>query len=145
MKKEVFNPANVTFPKNHAPSIISHAVKASGARDTVYISGQVSTNEKGDIVGVGNLEAQIHQVFRNLEKVLMSAGATLKDVVSLNAYMKDITQVDVFRRLRRQYLDVENPPAITTVGVTGLARPDLLIEIAAIAEIAPKNSQGPSE
>jgi len=64
----------------------------------------------------------------------MSAGGTLQDVVLLNAFMKDISRIDVFRALRRQYIDQENPPVITTVGVTGLAHPDLLIEIAAFAE-----------
>ncbi|MFB3062382.1 MAG: RidA family protein, partial [Candidatus Binatia bacterium] len=62
----------------------------------------------------------------------------LQDVVLLNAFMKDISRIDVFRALRRQYIDQENPPAITTVGVTGLAHPDLLIEIAAFAEISPR-------
>ena len=74
-----------------------------------------------------DLEAQIHQVYKNLEKVLISAGGTLQDVVLLNAFMKDIIRIDVFQALRRQYIDQENPPAITTVGVIGLAHPDLLI------------------
>lgn len=138
MKKEFLSPADVQFPNNLAPSIISHVVKASGARDTIYVSGQVSTDENGVVVGVGDLATQIHQVFKNLEKVLGSAGATLKDVVYLNAFMTDISQIDVFRTLRRQYLDHDHPPAITTVGITGLAGPGLLIEIAAFAEIVPK-------
>ncbi len=66
----------------------------------------------------------------------MSAGGTLQDVVLLNAFMKDISRIDVFRPLRRQYIDQEIPPAITTVGVTGLAYPDLLTEIAAFAEFS---------
>ncbi len=136
MKKEFLFPPEVKFPKNLAPSKLSHAVKTSGARDTIHVSGQVSSDEHGEIVGVGDLEAQIHQVFKNLEKVSMSAGGTLQDVVLLNAFMKDISRIDVFRPLRRQYIDQEIPPAITTVGVTGLAHPDLLIEIAAFAEFS---------
>ena len=127
MMKEFLFPPEVKFPKNLAPSKLSHAVKTSGARDTIPVSGQVSSDEHGEIVGVGDLEAQIHQVYKNLEKVLMSAGGTLQDVVLLNAFMKDISRIDVFRALRRQYIDQENPPAITTVGVIGLAHPDLLI------------------
>ena len=138
MKKKFLSPADVQFPNVLAPSVISHVVKVSGARDTIYVSGQVSTDEDGVVVGVGDLETQIHQVFQNLKKVLGSAGATLKDVVLLNAFMTDIQQIDVFRTLRRQYLDNNRPPAITTVGVTGLAGPGLMIEIAAFAEINPR-------
>ncbi len=100
MKKEFLFPPEVKFPKNLAPSKLSHAVKTSGARDTIHVSGQVSSDEHGEIVGVGDLEAQIHQVFKNLEKVSMSAGGTLQDVVLLNAFMKDISRIDVFRALR---------------------------------------------
>jgi len=139
MKKRFFSPASVQFPNVLAPSVISHVVKVSGARDMIYVSGQVSTDENGAVVGVGDLETQIHQVFKNLTTVLAGAGATLKDVVLLNAFMTDIGQIDVFRTLRRQYLDNNNPPAITTVGVTGLAGPGLLIEIAAFAEINPRS------
>jgi enamine deaminase RidA (YjgF/YER057c/UK114 family) len=135
MEKKFLSPADVQFPNVLAPSVISHVVKVSGPRDTIYVSGQVSTDENGVVVGVGDLEMQIHQVFKNLKKVLGSAGATLKDVVLLNAFMTDIQRIDVFRTLRRQYLDNNHPPAITTVGVTGLAGPGLMIEIAAFAEI----------
>ena len=83
MKKEFLFPPEVKFPKNLAPSKLSHAVKTSGARDTIHVSGQVSSDEHGEIVGVGDLEAQIHQVYKNLEKVLISAGGTLQDVVLL--------------------------------------------------------------
>src|SRR5918995_2555480 len=138
MEKKFLSPADVQFPNVLAPSVISHVVKVSGATDTIYVSGQVSTDEDGVVVGVGDLETQIHQVFQNLKKVLGSAGATLKDVVLLNAFMTDIQQIDVFRTLRRQYLDKNRPPAITTVGVTGLAGPGLMIEIAAFAEINPR-------
>lgn len=138
MEKKFLSPADVQFPKVLAPSVISHVVKVSGARETIYVSGQVSTDENGAVVGVGDLETQIHQVFKNLENVLGSAGATLKDVVLLNAFMTDIQQIDVFRSMRKQYLDKLHPPAITTVGVTGLAGPGLMIEIAAFAEINPR-------
>jgi enamine deaminase RidA (YjgF/YER057c/UK114 family) len=138
MEKKFFSPADVQFPNILAPSVISHVVKVSGARDSIYVSGQVSTDENGTVVGVGDLETQIHQVFKNLKKVLGSAGATLEDVVLLNAFMTDIQQIDVFRTLRRQYLNNDRPPAITTVGVTGLAGPGLMIEIAAFAEINPR-------
>jgi enamine deaminase RidA (YjgF/YER057c/UK114 family) len=138
MEKKLFSPADVQFPNVLAPSVISHVAKVSGARDSLYVSGQVSTDKDGVVVGVGDLEAQIRQCFKNLKTVLASAGATLKDVVLLNVFMTDIRQIDVFRTLRKQYLDNHNPPAITTVGVTGLAGPGLLIEIAAFAELDPK-------
>ena len=138
MKKHFFSPSDVQFPNVLAPSVISHVAKVSGARDSLYVSGQVSTDKDGVVVGVGDLAAQIHQCFKNLKTVLGSAGATLKDIVLLNVFMTDIRQIDAFRTLRKQYLDNDNPPAITTVGVTGLAGPGLLIEIAAFAELDSK-------
>jgi enamine deaminase RidA (YjgF/YER057c/UK114 family) len=64
MDKKFFSPADVRFPNILAPSVISHVVKVSGARDSIYVSGQVSTDENGAVVGVGDLETQIHQVLK---------------------------------------------------------------------------------
>ena len=111
----------------------SLAVEAHG---WVYVSGQVSVNEKREIVGRGDIAAQTEQVLKNLKACLEAAGAGLNDVVELVIYMKDMADYRpavVDARLR--YFG-SHRPASTVVGVTSLANPDFLIEIKAVACIS---------
>jgi enamine deaminase RidA (YjgF/YER057c/UK114 family) len=114
----------------------THVVTASGGK-TVYISGQVSVNERGEVVGKGDLKAQTKQTFENIKKALAAVGATFKDVVKTNLYVVGFTpdQIGLLREVRAEYVSKENPPASTLVGVSSLVSPDWLIEIEAIAVI----------
>ncbi len=118
---------------NPRPVGYSDAVSISGGQ-TIYVSGQVPVNEKGELVGKGDLKAQTIQVFENLKKVLAQAGATLEDVVKVNIYIVNCKPEDVatFRAVRKTYF-VKDPPASTLVGVTSLVDPDFLIEIEVVA------------
>ncbi|HEY7699629.1 MAG TPA: RidA family protein, partial [Vicinamibacteria bacterium] len=71
---------------NKAPLGYSHVVEARGGR-SIYVSGQVSLDKEGNLVGPGNFRAQTVQVFENLKARLSEAGATFKDVVKLNYYL----------------------------------------------------------
>ena len=127
--------------KYHNPSTLfsppgfTHTVTAQGAGTWIYVSGQVATDQKGQVVGKGDIEAQTRQAFKNLEEALKAAGATFKEVVKVNIYLTDIRNIDVVRKVRTEFLDQKNPPAITSAGVTGLARQGALIEIEVIAAI----------
>jgi 2-iminobutanoate/2-iminopropanoate deaminase len=113
----------------------SHAVEVHG---WIYVSGQVSVNEKREIVGRGDVAAQADQVLKNLQACLQAAGATLHDVVELVIYMKDMADYRpavVDARLR--YFG-NHRPASTVVGVTSLAHPDFLLEIKAVARMPQK-------
>lgn len=110
----------------------SHVVEATGAR-TIYISGQVPLDTKGELVGAGDLEAQTRRVFENLTAALEAAGAQWSDVVKLNYYLRDVGQIAVIRAIRDEYLDPERRPASTLVEVSGLFRDDVLIEVDAVA------------
>ncbi|MDZ4715598.1 MAG: RidA family protein [Cytophagales bacterium] len=114
------------------PTSYTHVVVAG---NTIYISGQVSNNEKGEVVGKGDFEAQVKQVFENLSVCLKAAGASFDDVVKLTTFVVNYQPVQggIIRSVRQGYLTGKNPPASTLLGVQALASPDYLLEIEAVA------------
>ena len=118
-------------PALHKPTGYTHVVEAAPRR-TIYISGQVASDQNGALVGPGDLKAQTEQVFRNLNAALESCGATFEDVAKITVYMLDATQIQVYRDVRDRYF-TRSLPASTLVQVVRLARPEWLIEIEAIA------------
>lgn len=103
--------------------------------NTIYLSGQVSNNEKGEVIGKGDLRAQTTRVYENLNTALKAAGVTFSQVVKMNTYVVNMKPEDlaVIREIRSNYLNKEHPPASTLVGVQALASPDYLIEIEVVA------------
>jgi enamine deaminase RidA (YjgF/YER057c/UK114 family) len=126
------NPPGLSTPRGY-----THTVTVSGGR-TVYISGQVAANSKGEVVGKGDLRAQTAQVFENLRIALAAAGAGPKDVVKANIYLVNFKAEDVqaVRDTRNAFFAGLEPPASTLVGVTALANPDWLVEIEVVAAVA---------
>jgi len=122
-------------PELSKPTGYTHVVEATGGK-TVYISGQIALDKDGKLVGQGDMKAQAEQVFRNLQAALATAGATFKDVVKMNTYMTDLSQLQVVRDVRARYFG-DVAPASTLVQVVHLARPEFLIEIEVIAVVAP--------
>src|SRR5262245_48461065 len=123
--------AQVRF-MNKAPLGYSHVVEVRGGR-TIYVAGQVALDDEGNLVGKGSLKAQTEQVFENLKARLAEAGATFKDVVKLNYYLTDVSDLQGLRDTRNRYLNTENPPASTLVVVKQLFREEFLVEVEAIA------------
>ena len=119
------------------PAGYSHIAKVNNGT-IVYIAGQVSSDASGKLVGEGDFEAQVEQVFRNLKIAVEAAGGTMADIVKLNIYLvAEVDQANVpkLRAIRDRYVNVESPPASTLVVVSRLARPGWLIEIEAVAAI----------
>ena len=112
----------------------THIVTASGGK-TVYISGQVSVNERGEVLGKGDMRAQAEQTYENLKHALAAAGATFRDVVKMNLFVVGLKpeHVPLLREVRSRYVSAEQPPASTLVGVSALVGADWLIEIEAVA------------
>jgi enamine deaminase RidA (YjgF/YER057c/UK114 family) len=108
----------------------THVVTSAGGK-TIHVSGQVSVDERGQVVGKGDLKAQTEQTFANLETALKAAGATFRDVVKMNLYVVGLKPepVPLIREVRARYVDREHPPASTLVGVSALVGADWLIEI----------------
>jgi enamine deaminase RidA (YjgF/YER057c/UK114 family) len=115
----------------------THVVTASGGK-TIFLSGQVSVNERGEVIGKGDLQAQTRRTFENLKIGLAAVGATFRDVVKMNIYVVGLKpeQVPMLRAVRSQYIAADQPPASTLVGVAALVGADWLIEIEAIAVVA---------
>lgn len=112
----------------------SHVAEVSGGK-TIYISGQVALDQSGTLIGPGDLRAQTQQVFANLKAALEAVGADFNAVVKLTYFLLDISQIQIVREVRDQFVNVQQPPASSAVEVRRLFRDDLVIEIEAIAVI----------
>lgn len=118
----------------YEPNGYTHVVEATGGR-TIYISGQVPSDAKGNIVGLGDFRTQVTQVFENLKAALAAARADFGDVVKANYYVLDMSNIGVLREVRAGYLKAA-PPASTLVEVRKLAREEFLVEIEMVAVCA---------
>jgi len=130
--KEFLSPKTLIPPAGY-----SHIARVH--RGTIiYLAGQVSSDASGKLVGEGDFEAQVDQVFGNLKIAVEAAGGTMADIVKLNIYLVaevDQAEVPKFRAIRDRYLNTAKPPASTLVVVSRLARPGWLVEIEAVAAI----------
>ncbi len=124
------NPEDVVVPTGY-----TQVVSVDGPKKILYISGQVSIDRKGGIVGKGDIETQTRQVYSNLIAILKSQGASFKEVVKLNTYTTEPEKVDIVRKVRNEFVSSGAPPASTFIGVTALADPAYLIEVEAVAVI----------
>jgi enamine deaminase RidA (YjgF/YER057c/UK114 family) len=119
----------------HNPAF-SQAVIASGTR-TIYVSGQVSIDERGAVVGAGDLAAQTTHAMRNVGLALAAAGASYADIVKITTFVVNYApeQRAVISKARAPFFAGGAPPASTLLGVTALALPEWLIEIQAVAVV----------
>ena len=122
-------------PKLSKPAgIFSSGVKVP-AGQMVFVSGQVSRNAQGELVGKGDIRAQTRQTMENVKSVLEAAGATIDDVVKVTVYVTNVAeQLAPLHEVRAEYFKSDYP-ASTLVEVKSLVDKDLLIEIEAIAVI----------
>jgi reactive intermediate/imine deaminase len=100
--------------------------------DLVIVSGQAAIDEQGQLVGIGDFDAQAEQAFANLRRTLEAAGSSLEKIVKVTIYLTDMSNFPKIVELRGRHF-TEPWPADTIVGVTALARPELEIEIEAMA------------
>ena len=126
-ESKYINPPGLTKPAGY-----THVVLAADGR-TVYIAGQIAVDSTNAIVGQGDFRAQAERVFANLRIALASVGATFSDVVKTTTFMTDVANAGLLREIRSKYLDPARPPANSLIPVPTLARPELLLEIEAVA------------
>jgi len=98
----------------------------------IFISGQVALDKAGNLVGQGDFEAQARQCLDNLVDVLKAAGGSLKDLMMITVFVKDMAQRPIFARVRDGYFRA-NPPASTIVEIKRLFMDEVLLEVNGIA------------
>jgi len=126
---KVIQPKELSDPRPR----YSQGILAEGGK-LLFIAGQTGSDKEGNVVGKGDIEAQTHQVFKNLSAVLKDVGGSLDNLVMTTTYITDRKYREGYNRVRQQYYK-KNSPTSTLVIVTGLANPDYLIEINGIAVI----------
>ena len=100
--------------------------------DLVFVSGQAAVNEQGEVVGVGDCGAQARQAVRNLDRVLNAAGSSLDQVIKVTIFVTDMSYFPEVVKLRKEVFS-QPYPADTICEVQGLAYPELMFEIEAVA------------
>ena len=102
--------------------------------DLLFVSGHVATDKSGNVVGVGNAEAQSRQVMANIRDVVTAAGGKMEDVVKITCFLTDIANYGAYSKVRAETWP-KDPPASSTVVVAGLVRTELLVEVEAIVRL----------
>jgi 2-iminobutanoate/2-iminopropanoate deaminase len=126
----VMNPEPILLdPDPLAPYRISPGFKVDGM---LYLSGHAAINESGELVGVGDFDAQAKATFESLQRTLKAGGSDLSKVIKVTIYLTDMAHFEKIVALRAEWFS-EPYPADTIVEVKALALPELMIEIEAIA------------
>ena len=114
----------------------SNVIVVSGNAKTVYVGGQDAVDASGQIVGKGDLKAQVEQVLKNLEIALAAGGAKLEHVIKWNLYVVQGQSLrEGYSAFQALAVKQPSPPAISMAFVAGLANPDFLVEMDAIAVV----------
>src|SRR5262245_22515580 len=92
----------------------------------IFVSGRVSVDAEGRLVGKGDVGAQTRQIFRNIETLLVEAGATLRDVVKITTFIVPMERYGEFAAVRAELFDGQYP-ASATVGVASLVWRDFAL------------------
>lgn len=120
----------------HRHPAYSQAVVFSGPVKTIYIGGQNAVNAAGEVVGKGDLQAQTHQILKNIQACLAASGAGFEHIVKWTVLVVPGQSFqDGYAAFQEFVGDSGNPPVITAAVVAGLAHPDYLAEIDAIAVV----------
>jgi enamine deaminase RidA (YjgF/YER057c/UK114 family) len=122
-----------TLNKNPA---FTNVIVVSGSVKTIYVGGQDSVDASGTIVGKGDIQAQAAQVLKNIQAALAAAGADLHHVIKWNLFVVQGQDLRAgFAEFQKVWGNRPHPPAISFAFVAGLANPDFLIEMDAIAAV----------
>jgi len=135
-KEVVLSRRVISNPRLPAPmrgGAFSSGVEAPAGR-TIYVSGQVSMDADGNVVGEGDIKRQTETVLEHVKTVVQEAGGGMEDIVKVTVFIRDMRHYDEIHEVRRRYFE-EPYPASSMVEVSALIDPRLLIEIEAVAVI----------
>ena len=111
-------------------------VQAVKVGDTIYVSGQVSHDDTGNIVGRGDMETQMRQAYSNIRKLLAQYGATIENIVDEILFVTNMDKAFAAAVKCRQEIFSGTPViASTIVQIQRLAFPELMIEIRCVAKV----------
>src|SRR5690349_2685317 len=108
-KIERSNPPGMNVRMQQGKPAYSHVVTVTGPGKTIYVAGQLARDADGNIVGKGDMRAQMEQTFKNLEACLKAAGASWADVVKTNTFVTDYEQFSKHSDVRMRYIGVAAP------------------------------------
>jgi 2-iminobutanoate/2-iminopropanoate deaminase len=132
--RQHIQPSSLSARVAHGRTLYSHVVAVEGKR-MVFVSGQLSRDAQGNIVGRGDMRAQVRQVAENVRAALAAAGAKPSDLVMTTTYVTDIDEFFKHVDVRTEMFGPE-PPTSTTVEVRRLSHPDLMVEMNAVAVVS---------
>ena len=101
----------------------------------LFVSGMVSWDDHHRVHAPGDIREQARQALRRVQKVLASQGADLADIVNITVYCVDFRHFEAVAEVRREFFPADGPASVM-VQVSGLAHPDLLLEIACVAAVS---------
>ena len=130
MAKTTLNPDGLPVPRG-SYSLVNIAQPGR----MVFIAGQTASDHDGKVVGVGDARAQTRFILQKIQRAVGAAGGTINDVVAMSVFSTDVKYHRDINETRREVLGT-NFPTSTMVQVVALARPELLLEINAIAVIS---------
>ena len=131
MKITYINPPQLAAPRGY-----SHAVSVSGNFSTIYIGGQDAIDGQGNLVGKNSLKEQTKQVLDNIETILAGVGGNFSNIVKLDInLLVGQNPQEGFAAFQQKWDNNRNLPAVTVRFVSGLGRPEWLVEIDAVAVV----------
>lgn len=98
----------------------------------LYVSGNVGTDANGNLAE--GCEAQSRQVMANIRAIVEAAGGRMEDVCKITCFLTNMDDYAAYSKVRLETWPA-NPPASSTVGVTCLVRPEMLVEVEAIVKL----------
>lgn len=125
--------SRVSIHTDAAPQAIGTYSQAIRVGQTVYLSGQIPLDPATMEMVSGDIEAEIHRVFRNLQAVATAAGGSLDDIAKLNVFLTDLVHFPVVNKIMAEYFQ-QPYPARAAIGVKELPRA-ARVEMDAIMQI----------
>jgi enamine deaminase RidA (YjgF/YER057c/UK114 family) len=120
---------------HHNPAFSQVAVVSDNLK-TIYIGGQNAVSASGEIIGKGDIATQAKQILNNIQMALKAVGANYSDIIKWTVYIvSGQSPQPAFQVFQEALGRQTEPPLVTVLFVAGLANPDFLLEIEAIAVI----------
>src|SRR5262245_37653127 len=134
MKIDRIQPPGMNVRTQQGKPAYSHVVTVTGPGKTISIAGQLARDREGNIVGPGDLRAQLDQTCKTLPARVKAAGAAWTDVVKTNTVVTDYQAFSQCSDVRMRYCGIASPTS-TTIQIGGLAQPEAMVEIEMLAVV----------